>query len=261
MELLAGRGFEPERQDGANLSVIINESMMADFGWTLDDAIGQELTGYHEEGKQPIVIGVAKDFHFRSFRETVKPQLFHQFEDYVPFRFFVRIKAGDPAPVLADLKSTWAGIVPSIPFKYSFLDEDVHRFYRSEERFSQIIAWAGGISIFLACLGLIGLAALAAVNRTKEIGIRKVLGASMANIIGLLSKDFIKLVVIALIIATPIAWYLMNSWLENFAYRIDMQWWMFVLAGVGAIGIAFLTVGFQSLKAALVNPVESLRSE
>lgn len=261
MELLKGRDFDAERQDGANRSVIVNEAMVKNFGWTLENAVGQELTGYFEESPEPKVIGVVKDFHFRPFNEEVRPQMFHQYEDYAPFKFFVRIKAGDPSPVLADLKTTWKGIAPNFPFKYSFLDDDLNRFYRSEERFSKTISWAGGISIFLACLGLMGLAALAAVNRTKEIGIRKVLGASVAGIVGLLSKDFIKLVFIALIIASPIAWYLMSDWLEDFAYRIDIQWWMFALAGFSAVGIAFLTVSFQSVKAALTNPIESLRSE
>ncbi len=261
MKLLRGRAFEPGRQDGENLSVIVNESMIKDFGWTLDNAVGQELTGYMEAENEPKVIGVVQDFNFRPLTEEIRPQMFHQFEGRAPFQFFVRIQPGDPAPVLANLKQQWTAIVPDFPFKYSFLDENINRFYSSETRFSKIIGWAGGISIFLACLGLMGLAALAAVNRTKEIGIRKVLGANVGGLIGLLSKDFMKLVVIALIIASPVAAYFSNQWLENFAYRIDIPWWIFVISAVLAIGIAFLTVGIQSIKAALANPVKSLRSE
>ena len=155
----------------------------------------------------------------------------------------------------------WSDIVPGFPFKYSFLDEDINRFYRSEDRFSSILAWAGGISIFLACLGLFGLAALAAVNRTKEIGVRKVLGASVANLTGLLSKDFLKLVGIAIVIASPLAWFFMKDWLDGFVYRIDFPWWYFGVSGLLAVTVAFITVAFQGIKAALTNPVKSLRSE
>ena len=261
MELLAGRKFEPGRQDGANRSVIVNESMVKEFGWTMDDAIGQELTGYFDEGTNPRVIGIVKDFHFRPFSEIVRPQMFHQYDDYAPFKFFVRVKAGDPTTVLADLKASWSKVAPGFPLKYDFLDESLNRFYRSEQRFSSIVSWAGGISIFLACLGLMGLAALASSNRSKEIGIRKVLGASTTSLVALLSKDFLKLVFIALIIAIPIAWYLMNQWLQNFAYRVDIHWWIFVIAGIASIGVAFLTVSFQSIKAAIADPADSLKTE
>ncbi len=239
IELITGRGFEANRQDGVNRSVVINESMVKDFGWTIEDAVGQELTGYFNEGIQPKVIGVVKDFNFRSLEENVTPQMFHQYEDYEPYKFLVRIKAGDPSPILAKMEKQWTTIAPGFPLKYSFLDEDINRFYRAEEKYSQIVGWAGGLSIFLACLGLMGLAALAAVNRTKEIGIRKVLGANVTGIIALLSKDFIKLVVLATLIAAPISAYFMNDWLQGFAYRIEIQWWMFVMTGIFAVVVAF----------------------
>jgi putative ABC transport system permease protein len=267
MELLTGRGFEPNRQDGTNRSIIINESMMKDFDWTLDNAVGQEITGYFDEGEegevviQPKVIGVVKDFNYRSLAEKVEPQLFHQYDDYQPYVFLTRLKEGNPSKALAKIEAEWAKVAPGLPFKYSFLDEDINRFYRAEVRYSKIVGLAGGISIFLACLGLMGLAALAAVNRTKEIGIRKVLGASVPAIIGLLSKDFLKLVTISFLIAIPIATYFLNSWLQNFAYRIEIQWWMFVLTGFLAIAIAFITVGLQSMRAALVNPVDAIKTE
>jgi putative ABC transport system permease protein len=262
MELLAGRNFEQGNSMDTINSVIINESMMRNFGWTLDNAVGQQLLGYTEPNRpQPTVIGVVRNFHFRPLKEEVLPQMFHQFNDYQAFKYFVRLAPGDPAPALAALKSAWSGVESVLPFKYSFLDEDLDRFYKSEARLSHIISWAGGISIFLACLGLFGLAALAVENRRREIGIRKVLGASAANVTGLLTKDFLKLVVVAICIASPVAYYFMQKWLSDFAYRIDIQWWMFALAGAAAVGIAFLTVGFQSVRAALVNPVKSLRSE
>ncbi len=162
---------------------------------------------------------------------------------------------------LSALTATWKSIVPELPFKYSFLDDNLNQFYKSEVRWSNIVGWAGGISIFLACLGLLGLASLAAVNRIKEIGIRKVLGASVTSIVTLLSKDFLKLVLLAFIIATPIAWYFMNKWLQDFAYRINISAWLFVIAGIVALGIALITVSLQAIKAALSNPVKSLRSE
>jgi putative ABC transport system permease protein len=183
------------------------------------------------------------------------------FNDRLPQQFFVRIAPGDPGRALSQIQMAWAGVEPVLPFRYTFLDENLQKSYATESRMSTTIGWAGGIAVFLACLGLFGLTALSTLNRTKEVGIRKVLGASVAGITALLAKDFLKLVVVAIIIASPIAWYFMNKWLADFAYRIDMRWWMFALSGAVAVAIAFLTVGYQSVKAALTNPVKSLRSE
>lgn len=260
MKLVAGRNFTQHIAADSVSSVIVNEAMVRDFGWTVENAIGQELKGY-AENLTPVVIGVVKDFNFRPLTDEVLPQLFHQFSDYAPFKFFVKLKPGNPSEAIASLQKTWTSLVPEIPFKYSFLDEDLDRFYQSEVRWSNIIGWAGGISIFLAALGLFGLAALAVVNRTKEIGIRKVLGASLTGIIGLLTKDFLKLILIALVIATPLAWYFMHQWLQDFAYRISIGWWIFLLAGSFSLIIAFITIGFQAVKAGLMNPVKSLRTE
>ncbi len=260
MKIIAGRNFDPTITADTVTSVIVNESLVRDFGWTIDNAVGQQITGYLD-WKTPVVIGVVKDFNFRPLKEKVEPQLFHQFSDYSPFQFFVRIKPGNPAPALAAMQKTWSSIVADLPFKYNFLDEGLDNFYRTEKKWSNIIGWAGGISVFLACLGLFGLAALTAVNRTKEIGIRKVLGASLPSIVRLLSKDFLKLVMIALVIAAPLAWYFMNKWLQDFAYRISIGWFVFILAGSLAIMIAFITIGLQAVKAGIANPVKSLRTE
>lgn len=260
MQLLAGRNFDPKIAADTVTSVIVNEAMVRDFGWTVDNAVGQQLKGYSET-KIPVVIGVVKNFNFRPFEEKIEPQMFHQFADYAPYKFFVRIKPGDPGPALSAMQKTWATLVAELPFKYSFLDESLDNFYKSERKWSSIVGWAGGISVFLACLGLFGLAALAVVNRTKEIGIRKVLGASLTNIIKLLSKDFLKLVILALIIAIPFAWYFMNKWLRDFAYRISIGWWVFIAAGSLAILIAFVTIATQAVRAAIGNPVKSLRTE
>jgi putative ABC transport system permease protein len=260
MKILAGRNFDPKFTEDTVTSVIVNEAMVKDMGWTMENAVGQQIKGYMET-KTPVVIGVVQNFNFRPFKEEVKPQMFHQFADYAPYKFFVRVKPGNPAPALGAMQKAWTGVVTELPFKYNFLDESIDNFYKSERKWSSIIGWAGGISVFLACLGLFGLAALAAINRTKEIGIRKVLGASLPGIVGLLSKDFIKLIVFALIIAAPLAWYFMNKWLQDFAYRISIGWWVFIAAGALAIVVAFVTIGFQAVKAGIANPVKSLRTE
>lgn len=260
MQLIAGRNFNAAFNDDTVKSVIINEAMMRDFGWTVETAVGQELKGY-AENKTPVVIGVVKDFNFRSLKEKVLPQLFHQFNDYAPYKFFVRLRPGNPAPALAAMQKAWSEIVTDLPFKYNFLDESLDNFYKAERRWSSIIGWAGGISVFLACLGLFGLASLSAINRTKEIGIRKVMGASLPNVIQLLSKDFLKLVLIALVVAAPVAWYYMHQWLQDFAYRINIEWWIFLLAGLLAFVVALVTVGFHAIRAGLSNPAKSLRTE
>lgn len=260
--LIAGRNFDPALTADTATSVIINESMMRDFGWSPDNAVGQTLTGYYEgKRSEPVVVGVVRDFNFLSLHEEVKPMLFHMFNGYTPFQFFVRLRPGNISDHISSVKSTWEGLVPDLPFQYKFLDENLARFYKADERWGRIVGYAGVLAIALACLGLFGLVALAAANRTKEIGIRKVLGASVAGLTGLLAKDFLKLILLAILIASPVAWWAMNKWLADFAYRIDIQWWMFVAAALAAVSIALLTVGYQSVKASLANPVKSLRSE
>lgn len=264
MEIIAGRDFN---QDGDDLSepIIINEAMAEHMGWENEEAVGKQLLGYYEDTEEnplPTVVGVVKNYNFLSLTEEVKPMMLINQSELTPHRISIRIQPGNPEEILAHMEEAWKGSVYNgYPFTYSFLDDDLDRFYKSEERFSHIIGWAGGVSIFLACLGLFGLAALAAVNRTKEIGIRKVLGASVSGITSMLSKDFLKLVGIAVLISSPLAWYFMKDWLNGFAFRIDFPWWYFAVAGIGAIALAFFTVGVQGLKAALANPVKSLRSE
>ena len=260
MKLAAGRNFDPGIASDTVTSVIINEATVKDFGWTNETAVGKPLTGYMDT-MSPVVIGVVKTLISAHSVKQYCRRLFHQFSSYRPFKFFVRVREGNPSKALASLQTAWKKIVPDLPFKYSFLDEDLNRFYHSESRWSNIVGWAGGISIFLACLGLLGLAALAAVNRTKEIGIRKVLGASLSGIVGLISKDFLKLVLLAILIAAPLAWYVMHEWLKDFAYRISIGWQVFLITGVLALLIAFITISSQAIRAALSNPVKSLRTE
>lgn len=263
LQLLAGRNFDLTITADSVNSVILNETAVRDFGWTNESAIGQVLTGYNERDpkRNPVVIGVVRDYNFRSLHDPVKPMMFTHFKDYQPLQFFVRIAPGDPQTALEHIRSAWTNAEPVLPFRYVFLDENIQKFYAPEARLSKTIGLAGGIAVLLACLGLFGLAALSTVNRTKEIGIRKVLGASIAEITGLLAKDFLKLVMVSFVIASPIAWWVMRQWLAEFAYRIDMKWWMFAVAGLTAVTVAFLTVSFQTIKAALANPVKSLRSD
>jgi putative ABC transport system permease protein len=171
------------------------------------------------------------------------------------------LRPGDPTATLAAIDAAWKKAVPQLPLRYSFLDEDLDRYYKAEARWRDIVGCAGGVSIFLACLGLFGLAALTAVNRVKEIGIRKVLGASVMEIMQLLIAGFLKLVLLASLIASPLAWYFMNKWLQQFAYRTDVGWWAFAATALAAVSIAAVTIGAQAFKAAAANPAKNLRTE
>jgi putative ABC transport system permease protein len=171
------------------------------------------------------------------------------------------MKSADLKALVDQVKAKWTKFAPNQAFNYSFMDGDFDKLYRTEQRTGQIAISFTSLAIIIACLGLFGLAAYAAEQRTKEIGIRKVLGANVSNIVGMLSKDFIKLVLFAILVAVPLAWYFMHQWLQGFAYHQNVQWWIAVAAGLGAFLIAFITISFQSIKAALTNPVKSLRSE
>ncbi len=264
MRIIAGRNFDARISSDTSDAVIVNEALVQQLGITSHDAIGKQLkqaTRGQGSVSPKNIIGVIKDFNFEPLHRSVRSQLFLMPAVIEPGKFFVRIKPGNLSGTITSLQATWKSIVPDLPFKYSFLDEDFNRFYKSEQKWGSIISWAGTVSIFLACLGLFGLAALAAVNRRKEVGIRKILGASVSSIVGLLSKDFLKLVAIALLIASPIAWYFMNKWLQDFVYRIDISYRVFAIAGVLTLSIALVTVSFQAVKASLSNPVKSLRTE
>ena len=261
-QLIAGRWFNAAIASDTVNAVVVNEAMVKNLlNTTPDKAIGMQFSRAKGNAPPKIVIGVTKDFNFEDLKREVRAQLFRYPADFQPQKIYARLKPGDPAKTIAQIESTWKKLSPEIPFQYNFVDEKFNRFYEAETRWSNIVGWAGGISIFLACMGLFGLAALAAVNRTKEIGIRKVLGASVVNIVQLLSKDFVKLIVIALLIASPIAWYFMNSWLQDFVYRINIGSLVFLLSGIFALGIALVTIGIQAIKAASANPVKALRSE
>ncbi|MFN0033878.1 MAG: ABC transporter permease [Saprospiraceae bacterium] len=259
MKLASGRDFDKNLRTDS-FSVILNESAVKMLGW--QNPLGRKLTIMNVDSENDptyTVIGVVQDFHFENLRQTITPVVMHL--GGWTGMMGIRLRPGDPQPALAAVGGLYNKYLPGKPFEYSFLDEDYGRQYRSELRIGKILGAFAGFAIFIACLGLFGLAAFTAEQRTKEIGIRKVLGASVAGITGLLAKDFLKLVVLAILIASPVAYYFMNLWLADFAYRIEIKWWVFALAGVGAALVAALTVSFQSVRAALANPVKSLRSE
>ena len=266
MELVTGRGFSKNFND--SLSVIVNERAARDLALGADP-VGKRLVmpgsffDPNDGAVQFTVIGVVRDFHFQSLHENIVPLflVYHQVTQRTNNLLVARVQPEQFQTFIREAEKRWQAFVPGQPFHYSFLDANLAALYAAEQREQRIFGLFALLAVFIACIGLLGLAAYMAQQRTKEIGIRKVLGASVAGITGLLAKGFLKLVAVAILIASPIAWYFMDQWLSDFAYRIEMQWWMFAAAGAAAVAIAFLTVSFQSVRAALANPVRALRSE
>jgi putative ABC transport system permease protein len=209
------------------------------------------------------IVGVAKDFHFESLHNPIRPFGFSTTNFFANKYAYViaSLQTNNYSRTLTRIQDSWESVYPNMPFTYSFIDQDFQRNYEKEKRTSGIVVSFTCIAILIACLGLFGLAAFSAETRTKEIGIRKVLGASEVAIVTLLSKDFLKLIVVALVIAFPLSAWAMNKWLSNFAYRIPVSWWMFAVAGGIAILIAFITISYQSIKSAFANPIRSMRTE
>ncbi|WP_420148170.1 ABC transporter permease [Spirosoma sp.] len=255
IDLKEGRNFSADFASDSTGAVLINEAMLKRLGWKNAKEGLVEL-----DAKRIPITGVIRDFHLRSLRNKIEPLILVTHEDRGD-KLFVRVAANRVPDALAYVGKVYKQVNPNQPFEYTFLDQTFAEQYRSDERKGDLFLAFSGLAIFIACLGLFGLATFTAEQRTKEIGVRKVLGASVASIVTLLSKDFLKLVLIAIVMATPIAWYAMNQWLQSFAYKIDVSWWVFALAGLLAVVIALLTVSFQSVKAAFMNPVTSLRSE
>ncbi|GEO09207.1 ABC transporter permease [Segetibacter aerophilus] len=244
--------------NGSNLkyTYMLNESAVKSLGWKPEEAIGKTVF----KGREGIVKAVVKDFHFRSFHEPINPLVIF-LDKRMLHVMFVKINGKNVASTIDQLKNTWKNRVTHRPFEYHFLDEDYNALYQSEQKTAGVFTTFSSIAILLACLGLFALSAFELVKRSKEIGIRKVLGATMPDLVRLLTMDFVKLIVLACLIAFPVSWYVSSKWLEDFTYRIDIQWWMFIVAGVVAIVIALLTISLQAIKAALSNPVKSLRTE
>jgi putative ABC transport system permease protein len=258
LELVAGRTYSRQFPTDSAQAIIINESAARQYGYTNPaDAVGKKFRQWGREGK---VIGVVKDFNFTSLHKDIAP-LTLPFSPYSSRYMSLKLTSKNIEETVEAVRKVWMSQVPHRPFLYSFLDEDFTRQYKSEFMFRKLFTTFAFLAIFIACLGLLGLATYTAEKRTKEIGIRKVLGADLRSIVTLLSKDFIVLVLIAIVIATPVSWYAMNRWLQGFAYKMEIQPWIFVLSGCIALVIALLTISYQSLRSAVMNPVSSLRSE
>ncbi|SEM62854.1 putative ABC transport system permease protein [Chitinophaga rupis] len=260
MQVVLGRNFSKSFPTDS-FAVILNETAVRALGWQ-QDPIGRELIGHIDDNGAKTyyrVIGVVSDFHFESLRQKIGPLV--MFLGRNSGNILVKTHTDKLPQFLASLKRQWESFSPAAPFSYSFLDDRFAQVYVSEQKIEQVLTLFSSLTIFIACLGLFGLATYTAEQRTKEIGVRKVLGASVGSVVALLSKDFLKLILIALLLATPIAWWGMDQWLNEFAYKVTIDWWIFALAGLLAIGIALLTVSFQSIKAALTDPVKSLRSQ
>lgn len=252
-EMAEGRAFSPEFGEEDN-KIILNEAAVRTIGF--QNPVGQIVNLWGEDKE---VIGVVKDFHFESLKETVKPA-FLKYDPAFAQKVMVRIESDDQQASIAGISEIYEKFTGQ-PLNYSFMDEDYQSLYASEQRASKLAKYFGTTAIFLSCLGLFGLAAFTAEKRKKEIGVRKVMGASLMSVLTLVSKDFVALIMVSIIIAVPIAWYFANNWLQSYAYQTDLSWWIFIGSGVLLIVISLITVGYQAFKAASANPVNSLRSE
>lgn len=257
MHIIQGRGFSKDFP-GDSSAVIINETTAKILGYS--DPVGKILYGSEPDGKTSphTIIGVVKNFNFESLHQDVGPLCF--FLGNGGLGIF-KVNTSNIQNTIAQVESKWKQLAPGLPFSYRFLNESYDEMYRAEQRVGKIALIFSAIAIFIACLGLFGLAAFIAEQRTKEIGIRKVLGASVSSIASMLSKDFVKLVIISFILAAPLAWWAMHKWLQGFAFRINISWWVFAAAGFIALLIALLTVSYQAIRSGLANPVDSLRTE
>jgi putative ABC transport system permease protein len=268
LQVIQGRAFDANNPADIGGSALVNESFVKYFD--LVDPVGKKLPGNYDQQ----IIGVVKDFNFQSLHNQVRPLLLTMKPDSVlrrsentSFNFSaqprvsVRLKGGDLSANIGLLRESWKKVAPSQDFEFQFLDETIAAQYQQESRTGVIVKLASALSIFIACMGLFGLATLAVARRTREIGIRKVMGASVGSIVSLISKEFVKLVMVAAVIAFPLAWWFLSDWLKDFAYRVSIGWWIYLAAAVVALLIALFTVSLQAMKAALSNPVKALRTE
>jgi len=257
MKLAAGRFFSKDIPTDTTKALLVNEAAVRTFGWqNPENAIGKPF-GKGDETQY--VVGVVKDFNFESLHKPVEALRI----GYATrgSRISLRVDATHIDEAIARLKATWSDLAPAVPLQYNFIEDEIAKQYGNEQKMEGIFYGFALLSLVIACLGLFGLSTFVVERKTKEIGIRKVLGANVSGIVGLLSKDFLKLVLISILIATPLAWYFMNNWLQDFAYRVHIEWWVFIAAGIIAVFIALVTVSIQSIRAAVVNPVKSLRTE
>ena len=261
IKLSAGRNFETTdyNTDYNKLhNIVINENAVKMLGYASNNAaIGKSVAMF---GKQWDIIGVINDYHQKSLRYALEPLILQPFYN-TGDAILIKVNTQNLPSTIAQIKAKYAAFFPGNIFDYYFLDEKFNQQYVNDELFGKAFGIFAGFAIFIACLGLFGLSLFTTTQRTKEIGVRKILGASVSNIVLLLSKDFIKLIVVAFVIASPVAWFVMHSWLNDFAYRINISAWIFIATGLLAVIIALATISFQAIKAAITNPVKSLRTE
>jgi ABC-type antimicrobial peptide transport system permease subunit len=255
LKIVAGRNLQP---CDTTREVLVNQFMLKKLGITNEEALTKEFR--IGSGKWNPIVGVVEDFKANSALQEMKPMVLFSKNAYYGTTS-IKIRPENMQGTVTQIQQVFERVYPEQVFDGAFVDEGIASFYKEEERFTALSKGFTLLAILISCLGLYGLASLMTVQRTKEIGIRKVLGASIASITGLLAKDFLLLVGIAIVIASPIAWYFMDQWLSDFVYRVPISWWIFGLAGLIAVAVAFLTVSFNSIRAALMNPVKSLRSE
>ena len=268
LRIMAGRDFSKDMATDLEEGFLINETAVKEWSFgTPDKAIGQKISWNkwnNSDTANPVkkgkIIGVVEDFHYKSLHEKVTASVIHLYPQ-VLFAVALKLKTTDMKKTIAHIGNVWSKFVPGYPLDYKFMDETYATMYKAEGKLSELLWIFTIMAIVVGCMGLFGLAAFSAEQRTKELGIRKVLGATAFDIVGLLSKNFLVLVAIASLIAFPIAWWAMNSWLKDFPYRVSISWWVFGIAIVAALAVALLTVSFQAIKAAVTNPVKSLRTE
>jgi putative ABC transport system permease protein len=264
LEVIKGRDFSSDHSIDAGGSIILNESAVNFLNLT--SPIGthyQAFAGMDDNAKpwyEGTVVGVIKDFHYRNLHTRLQPLMLISDPRRCDF-MLIRTSPENYIETIATMERTWKKLIPERPFEYSFINDEIDVAYSSEKRFTALLKHSTLLAVLISCIGLFGLASFSAKQRTKEIGIRKVLGATIANLVALLSKEYLLLVIAANIIACPTAYYLMNHWLQNFTYRINISWDLFALAALLAFMIALATVSYHAIKAALANPVDSLRYE
>jgi putative ABC transport system permease protein len=261
MSIAEGRGLSLDFPSDTIAAVLVNEAMVNRMGW--ENGVGRKVA--FDDGpaglNERIVVGVVKDYHQNSLYQPIEPLLILLGEQFS--NLFVRIKPGNITESIAAIEKTWKEVYADFPLEFTFLDDDFQSQYKSDEKRSQIFSLFSILTMVIACLGLLGLAAFTTEQRTKEIGIRKVIGASVGGLVALVSREFFALVCLGLVIAIPVAWYFTNTWLENFAYRIEIgdQWPTFIISAVLALVITFITVGYHVIKSANSNPVNALRDQ
>jgi putative ABC transport system permease protein len=262
-QLVTGRAFERERPSDVN-AVIANETTIRLFGWTPEEAIGQYINYPGNENSKHEIIGVVKDFHFQSLRQSIAPLMFNHVNSTMwgDIRaVVVKYKSDDLSALIQKIEKNWSGVLQDTPMEYSFLDEELAKQYQEESRMGGMFSVFSGLSIAIAIIGLVGLVAYSAEIRRKELGIRKVFGASTSRLVVMMNSQYIKLIVVALILATPVSWWLMQQWLNSFQYRVNLSPVTFAIVGLAEIGIAVVSVGYLSWRAATLNPANVLKDE